>query len=164
MFEELDEAAALFDRTVPHGEEVFMVLKAHLMIETALVAFVKARTPDAIDFHKQVLGGDSPCRNGFGLILLAQALSMRDEVPQTHADVVWPALKLLNRIRNNLAHELSPDHGKLQRRMHEFCNAVFPKGVESVESDVNRAFHKCAGLLLVYLHIDKHPLWQDDEM
>lgn len=164
MFEDLDEADRLYEKTVPKGEEVFMVVKAHLIIESALIEFVKARTPDAVEFHKQIINGDSPCRNGLGLVLIAQGLSIRDEVPQTHAHLIWPSLKLLNRIRNKLAHELSPDHTKIQAQMREFCNAVLPAGIWSVESDVNRAFHKCAGYLLSLLHIDQHPLWMEDEI
>lgn len=159
-FEELEEAFREFDSRVPHGEEAFMVLKAHLVTERALVEFVRARVADA-EFDTQFLGGDSPCRNGLGLIILAQGLSLRDEVPQTHADIVWPALKMLNRIRNTLAHELDPDSSKVRTRMATFVKLV-DEDMLNIEPDINKAFRKCAGLLVVYLHIDKQPLLASD--
>ncbi|MCO5093802.1 MAG: hypothetical protein M9960_01055 [Xanthomonadaceae bacterium] len=162
MLNRLEEVHQLYDKTVPKGEEVFMVIKAHLIIESALIEFVKARTVDADEFHNQIFDGNSPCRNGLGLVLLAQGLSIRDEIPQTHAEIIWPSLKLLNSIRNRLVHELSPDHTKIRAQMRKFCDSVFPEGIWNHESDVNKAFYKSAGLLLSLLHIDRHPLWVED--
>lgn len=162
LFEDLEveEAFREFDSRVPHGEETFMVLKAHLVAERALVEFVRARVADP-EFDAQFLGRDSPCRNGLGLIILAQGLSLRDELPQAYANIVWPALRMLNHIRNMLAHELDPDSSKLRTKMSKFVGLV-NEDMLNIEPDINKAFRKCAGLLVIYLHIDKKPLLATD--
>ncbi len=161
--EEVDKVFCNFDTRVPHGEELFMVLKAHLIIEQALVEFVKIRVAN-IDFNEGDEGficNNSPCRNGLGLILLAQGLSLRDEAPQSYANIIWPALKLLNSTRNSLAHELDPNSIKLKKKMTKFIE-LFREDMPTTELDVNKAFRSCAGLLVVYLHLDKQPFLTSD--
>lgn len=159
-FENIEEAYRDFEGRVPHGKESFMVLTAHLIAERALIKFIKSRVTDE-NYETQYFGNDSPCRSGLGLILLAQGLSLRDEIEQTHTDKIWDSLKTLNSLRNKLAHELDPDSLNIQKRMRKFIEQVEP-GMMETENDVNKAFRKSAGLLVILLEIDSEPLTFSD--
>lgn len=157
--EQLDALLREFDARVPHGEEAFMVLKSHLFAERALIEFINARISDP-KFRNEIHTNNN-VRNGSGLIALAQGISLRDDVPHAHADVIWPALRKLNRIRNDLAHILDPDSSTLQDKMRDFVKTVSADMLVH-DSDVNRAFRKAAAILVAYLHIDKEPLSSSD--
>lgn len=161
VFAESDEAAQIFDSLVPHGDEAFMVLKAHLVAERALVAFVKARAPSPSFQKDSIQDKNSPCSSGLGLILLAEGLSLRDDIPQTHAHIVWPALKTLNGIRNQLVHELNPDSASVQKKMIKFIKAAVPE-IEDSACNLNQTFHACVKYVVALLAIDRKPLLVDD--
>ena len=138
-----------------------MVLKAHLVAERALVAFVKARVPDPQFLKDSLQDKNSPCRSGLGLILLAEGLSLRDEIPQTYARLIWPALKTLNGIRNQLVHELNPDSVNVQKKMRKFIEATLPE-IENSAHNFNQGFHACVKYVVALLAIDTKPLAVDD--
>lgn len=75
-----------FQKLVPFGEEAFMVLRAHLIAERGVWQFIEARvqTPKVLEHLKD---NNSPVRSGLGAILLAEALSTRDEIPPNFADI-----------------------------------------------------------------------------
>ena len=81
--DEIDQDIKTFEELVPHGEESFMVIKAHLLAEHSLVQYVIARVPS---MATEIQERNSPVRSGLGLIQLAQALSLRDEVEPTCSD------------------------------------------------------------------------------
>lgn len=151
---ELDKAQKTFEKLVPHGEESFMVLKAQLLAEHHVSEYVAARVPS---LASDIADHNSPVRSGLALILLAQALSLRDEIPPTCSDVLWPALKALNTLRNELAHTLYPNNDRIVRRMKQFVETVSGQEVASGQN-LNLAFWHAANLLVGYLAIDKQPL------
>ena len=152
----IDEAVKTFNAVVPFGEEAFMVLKAHLLAEHHLSAYVGSRIGNP-DFMKEVESRYSPVGSGLGLVLLAQGLSLRDEVPPTCSDVLWPALKELNELRNRLAHELSPNQGTVAKKMGQFIKLV--SGTPCDEgSNLNQIFYACAQTVVAYLVIDRDPM------
>ncbi|MGZ8288207.1 MAG: hypothetical protein ACXW2U_07260 [Telluria sp.] len=87
---EMEQDLKTFDVLVPHGEEAFMVLKAQLLAEHSVAQFVAARIPALMS---EIEHPNSPVRSGLALILLAEALSLRDEIPPACGDRLWPALK-----------------------------------------------------------------------
>lgn len=151
---EIEQDLEQFDKLVPHGEEAFMVLKAQLLAEHSLAQYVAARIPSMV---KEIEDRNSPVRSGFALILLAQALSLRDEIPPTCSEKLWPALKALNSLRNDLAHNLYPNTDKVVNRMQEFVKLVSGEPVAPNEN-LNRSFRLCSQTVIGYLAIDRHPL------
>ena len=155
---EWEDALKTFEEIVPHGDESFMVLKAHLLAEHSLAQFVLARAPA---FERELEDRNCPVRSGLALILLAQALSMLDEVPSANNDMMWPALKALNSLRNDLAHNLYPNKEKLTARMQQFISLVIGGPVDS-KRNLNQDFRVCAQTLVACLAIDRAPLTIDD--
>ena len=151
---EVDTAQRTFEQLVPHGEESFMVLKAQLLAEHHVSEYVAARVPS---LASEIADRNSPVRSGLALILVAQALSLRDEIPPTCSDVLWPALKTLNTLRNELAHTLYPNSDKIAKRMTQFVATVSGQELAS-EQNLNQAFWHAANLLVGYLAIDRQPL------
>jgi hypothetical protein len=155
---EVDRAQKTFEELVPHGEESFMVLKAQLLAEHFVSEYVAARVPS---MALVISDRNSPVRSGLALVLLAQALSLRDEVPPACSDVLWPALKKLNTLRNALAHTIYPNNYKITSRMEDFVELVGGQKVASGQN-LNQAFWHAANLLVGYLAIDKQPLTRAD--
>ena len=155
---EMEHDLKAFEGLVPHGDEAFMVLKAQLLAEHSLAQYVCMRVPSmAIEIE----GRNSPVRSGLALILLAQALSLRDEIPPTCSEKLWPALKALNTLRNDLAHNLFPNTDRVIIRMQKFVQLVSDEPV-SPKENLNRSFHLCAQVIIGYLAIDRHPLTLSD--
>lgn len=151
----VDEASQNFDQMVPFGEAAFMVLRAQLLAEHSVAQFIAARVPSLTD---EIDDPNSPVRSGLALILLAQALSLRDEIPPTCADILWPALKKLNSLRNDLAHQLYPHPAKIERTMREFVKAVSGWSVSSTDTlNVNQQFRLSAQMLVAFLAVDREP-------
>jgi hypothetical protein len=149
-----------FDHLVPHGEEAFMVLKAQLFAEHSVMQFVKARVPS---LFTEIQDRNSPVRSGLSLILLAEALSLRDEIPPTCGDVLWAALKMLNSLRNDLAHSFYPNTDKIESRMKKFVQLVSGSSVLTTDNlNLNQQFRACAQLVVGYLAIDRQPLTIND--
>jgi hypothetical protein len=156
--DEMNRDLKTFEEVVPYGEEAFMVLKAQLLAEHSLAQYVDSRVPSLI---KEVQDRNSPVRSGLALILLAQALSLRDEVPPTCSETLWPALKALNTLRNDLAHNLYPNTDKVIGRMRDFVGIVLGEPLGSGEN-LNRQFYLCAKTVVGYLAIDRKPLTLSD--
>lgn len=160
LFEESEIANGLFESCVPYGDEAFMVLKAHLILEKCLIEFIQTRV--TTDFLKDAIQTrTSPCRSGLGLILLAEGLSLRDEVPQAHAHIVWPALKELNVIRNRLIHDLEPEFDKMQKMIIKFIEKVWANP-KTPGVNINQLFRACVSYVHGLITIDKRPLTYDD--
>jgi hypothetical protein len=155
---EVDRDLETFERIVPHGEEAFMVLKAQLLAEHSLAQYVIARVPA---LAKEIEDRNSPVRSGLALILLAQALSLRDEIPPTCSDILWSSLKALNSLRNDLAHQLYPNNDRVTSRMQEFVRLVSGEPVIPNEN-LNKSFRLCAQMVVGYLAIDRRPLALSD--
>ena len=136
----LERDLETFEKLVPHGEEAYMVLKAQLLAEHSLSQYVLARVPS---MEKEIEDRNSPVRSGLGLILLAQALSLRDEIPPTCSEKLWPALKALNTLRNDLAHQLYPNTDTIISRMQNFVKLVSGEPVGPKEN-LNRSFRLSA--------------------
>lgn len=151
---EFEQDLDQFEKLVPHGEEAFMVLKAQLLAEHSLSQYVTARVPAMAEELEE---RNSPLRGGLALILLAQALSLRDEIPPTCSDKLWPALKALNTLRNDLAHNLYPNSDRVVSRMQEFIKIVSGEPVAPNEN-LNRNFRSCAQVVIGYLAIDRQPM------
>ena len=143
-----------FDRLVPFGEAAFVVLRAQLIAEYSLTKYVAARVPT---LAKELDDRNNEVRSGIALILLAQALSLRDEIPPTCSDILWPALKALNALRNDLAHQLYPNTDKIDHRMREFVRIVSGETVSRGEN-LNQLFRLAARTVVGYLAIDRTPL------
>lgn len=158
---EMENDLQNFDALVPHGEEAFMVLKAQLLAEHSVAQFVAARVPASL--MAEIEHPNSPVRSGLPLILLAEALSLRDEIPPTCGDKLWPALKKLNSLRNDLAHSLYPNTDKVTARMKEFVLLASGEPVQpSDKLNLNQQFRLSAQLLVGYLAIDRRPLTISD--
>lgn len=151
---EVEQDMDQFEKLVPHGEEAFMVLKAQLLAERSLWQYVSARVPS---MTKEIEDRNSPVRAGHALILLAQALSLRDEIPPTCSEKLWPALKVLNSLRNDLAHTLFPNTDKIANRMQEFIKLVSDEPAAPNEN-LNLSFRLCAQAVIGYLANDRDPL------
>lgn len=151
---EIEQELEVFEKLVPHGEEAFMVLKAQLMAEHSLAQYVAARAPS---MAKDIEDRNSPVRSGLALILLAQALSLRDETPPACSEKMWPALKALNSLRNDLAHNLYPNTEKVINRMQKFVELVSGEPIDPDEN-LNRSFRLCAQVVVGYLAIDRRPM------
>jgi hypothetical protein len=110
-----------FLKVLPHGKDQDLVLlKAHLLIEEQVRRIVDERlkNPAAlvdtrIDCHQA--------------ICLAQSLFLVDFQPW-----LWAALKKLNRIRNDIAHNLEPKG--LNDKIKDFV-ASFPSGFADMPVD-----------------------------
>lgn len=151
---EFHEDIKTFAELVPHGEESFMVLKAQLFVEHSLAQYVASRVPS---MASELQNRNSPVRCGLALILLAQALSLRDDIPPTCSEKLWPALKTLNSLRNDLAHDLYPNTDRITNRMQDFVRLVSGASVDPSEN-LNRLFHMCAQTVVSFLAIDRQPL------
>lgn len=158
--EPMDEAQREFATVVPFGHHAFMVLQAHLLAEQHLFSYISSRLSNP-SLLEEVEGRYSPVGSGLGLILLAQALSLRDEVPPTCSDLLWPALKTLNELRNQLAHELRPDPVKVDKKMRKFVELASGSALSRHEN-LNQMFYAAAKMLVAYLAIDRNPMTMDD--
>lgn len=90
----------MFDRflsVLPSGRELdLVILKAHLLIEEQVNAFIDERLTNAGALKKAEL-------NSFQRICLAESFFPSDFKPW-----LWPALTKLNKLRNDIAHKISP--------------------------------------------------------
>lgn len=159
----VDQVADDFNRNVPFSDDAFMVLRMHLLMERELRAYIKWRVENDVFFeelnnHHAISGGT--------LILLAQALSLRDE----HAPVApiafrnfWAALKMLNKMRNILMHQVSPDDSVIEKQMKTFIHdATSMLGSPFSENDnLRQQFYKSAKYLLAMLANDRYPITSD---
>lgn len=150
---DMEHDLKMFEELVPHGEASFMVLQSHLLAEHSLAQYVTTRVPSIAN---EIEDRNSPVRSGLALILLAQALSLRDEIPPACSDKLWPALKALNTLRNDLAHNLFPNTDRVIDRMKVFVRLVSGESVAPNEN-LNRSFHVCTQAVIGYLAIDRHP-------
>lgn len=153
-----ENALKTFEELVPHGDESFMVLKAQLLVEHSVGLYVAARVPS---MAKEIADRNSPVRSGLALILLAEAVSLRDQVKPAHSDILWPALKVLNSLRNDLAHSLYPKTGKVVERMKEFVLIVTGDLIKSSEN-LNQLFRTSAMLVVGFLELDREPFTPAD--
>ncbi len=91
-----------FERHVPHSNAVLIVLKAHLVVEVRLLEFIKVRvSPELFEEIKKSREGSFRVN-----LLLARALAERDEISLDNAQILWPALEQLGKLRNDSAHIL----------------------------------------------------------
>ena len=97
--------------TAEPGDPTFSILKAHLLIEDLIRTFLenKAKNPASIKKAK---------------LSFAQALQVArafcEDVSQDHW--IWKAMTDLNRLRNDLAHNLDPD--ELENKIEAYISYV----------------------------------------
>jgi hypothetical protein len=96
---------------LPHGKDiVLVVLKGHLLLEEQVKLIVRERVRD---FSRL---GDA--RFGFyQFVCVANALTGKDDPAW-----VWPSLKKLNKLRNDIAHEM--DSLSLTSDIEKFVSSV----------------------------------------
>lgn len=163
MIDNLQEAEKQFAAHVPNSEAVFIVLKAHLVIEMRLIEFIKARISP--ELYKEV-SSSSECSFHVRLFL-ARALSERDEIPTEDAHILWPALRRLGNLRNDVAHLLEHKGTSLDDKMRAFVEAVDPLGKvfgkATSAKELHGTFRIAANYLNSLLAIDCEPLFAADE-
>jgi hypothetical protein len=157
----VDKIAEEFDRTVPFSDDAFMVLRMHLLMERELRVYIKWRIEDEKFFNEL----DAQI-SGQTLILVAQALSLRDEyspIAPLAIEGFWGALKILNKMRNMLTHQLSPDDEAIEKQMVIFIQrASSTLGTAfSGEENLKQQFHKAAKYLIAMLVNDRYPITSD---
>src|ERR1700682_6792678 len=82
---------------LPHGKELeLVVLKAHLLMEEKIILLGDGRTKNPTALKEAKL-------ESFHRICLAQSF-----FPADHQPWLWKALKRLNALRNQIAHEVDP--------------------------------------------------------
>ncbi len=86
-----------FLSVLPSGRELdLVILKAHLLIEEQVNVLIDERLKSAAALKKAQL-------DSFQRICLAESFFPSDFQPW-----LWPALKKLNKLRNDIAHQISP--------------------------------------------------------
>ena len=158
MPDDLDLANAQFEAHVPDSDAVFVILKAHLVLEVRLLEFIEARVSP-----KLFMEIDRPREGSFQVrLLLARALAERDEIPPDNIDPLWAALEHLGRLRNDVAHTLEHRGTKLHDKMRAFIEKVFPDGTffsgPIEDKHLNIAFRSAAAYLNSLLAIPRRPL------
>jgi len=156
----VDKTAEDFNNAVPYGEEAFMVLRAHLLVERELFEYVKWRidNPELFDeiSSNQAISGST-------LILLAQALSLRDECPPVGPLFMkgkfWSTIKMLNKIRNKLAHTLTPNREQLEKQMIAFVEMAQGEKYDP-KINLNQYFFAQARRLVALIANDRYPITQ----
>jgi hypothetical protein len=121
-----------FLHLLPHGQDLTLViLKGHLLIEEQVRSLVRTRLkkPEALD------SASLTCHQA---ICLAEALC-----PQSNG--LWKSAKLLNAIRNDIAHSLIPPN-RLPDRIEAFVEATLPDA-ETWASDAQTRFEFAMWLL-----------------
>lgn len=163
MFDDLKEAIELFETHVPFSDATFLILKAHLVIEVHLLRFIKTRTSPEV--FKSIAHPDTDFRTR---VLFARALAERDEITPIHAEILWPALTLLGKLRNDVAHILEHNGSALEDRMRSFVEKVdptselFPKPLSA--RDLHRDFRDAAFHLNSLLVINNEPFTVENEL
>ena len=136
MFSKIQEANELFEAHVPFSDAAFLILKAQLVIELQVLKFIKARTSsDLFDMIEK-----RP--DFFTRVLLARALAERDEISPLHADILWDALRLLGKLRNEVAHYLEHKGSSLEDRMALFIETMDPDGELFPRSLLSKDLHQ----------------------
>ena len=120
MFDELKDASDLFETHVPFSDASFLILKAHLVIEMHLLRFIKARTSAKL-FEEIESIADYRMR-----VVFARALAEHDDIEPLHPEILWPALKKLGKLRNDIAHKLEHKGSSLEDSMRSFVETVDP--------------------------------------
>jgi hypothetical protein len=109
------DAFRRFLRILPHGKDVeLVILKAHLLIEEQVRQIVDERLKNPTALADARLG----CHQA---ICVAQSF-----FPADRDLSLWAGLKKLNKLRNDIAHNLEPK--QLQNHIEEFIGS-FPTGV-----------------------------------
>lgn len=115
---DIKETMQQFEKHVPLSDKSLMILKAHLVIELRTLEFIKERVPE--ELYKEI---DKQREGAYKTrVLLAHALSCRDEIPCDNR--IWPSLRKLGKLRNDIAHKLEHDGTSLNDKMIDFINTV----------------------------------------
>ena len=145
-----------FENVVPFSDETVMVLKAQLFIEKCLWSLIRTRIDDH-EMLNEMAGQYSPVSSGMGLVYLAKALLMRDELAPVGTAKLWPAFKTLNNLRNLVAHNLHPDQMALQKAMRKFIQQATGEPPANDEN-LAQSFWQAAYFLTELMNIDQRPM------
>ena len=161
---ELEEANAQFESHVPYSSAVFLILKAHLVIEVRLLEFIKSRTSPQV--YKKVV---EQKEGAFQVrLLLASALAEHDEIPIENNDILWSSLDQLGKLRNQVAHILDHDSKSLEDKMKAFVHKVDPSGelfgTCIPNAELHRTFRDAASYLNSLFSINRQPSLITNEM
>jgi len=163
MLDNVTKAVEQFESHVPSSATVLLILKAHLVLEVRLNEFIRARVSQ--ELYQEI---ELPREGSFRVkLLLARALAERDEIPSDNIAILWPALKQLEKLRNDVAHILEHKGTSLEDQMRAFIQKVDPLGElwgkSILAEDLNRTFHSAAHYLNSLLAIERDPLLIADE-
>lgn len=147
-----------FQNHVPVSDIILTILKAHLVIERTLLEYINERVDDEVydEIEKQQNG------SYYTRVIVARALSCRDEFQSSNNDIVWPALKELGSLRNAIAHNLEHKGSSLEDKIKNFINKVDKDGkmlgLKVTNENLLQTFWYAALALNSYLAIDKEVL------
>lgn len=131
------EALSRYFHKLPHGQDITLViLKGHLLVEEQINEVINAKliNSDAL----------KPSRlEFFQRICLAEALYPSDVNP-----ILWKAVIKLNKIRNDIAHNLTPTG--LDNRLKDFVK-FFPSGMDEDTDCIQDRFEKSLICLFIML-------------
>lgn len=149
-----------FHSHVNVNDTTTMILKAHLVIERQVLEFIKERSND--ELFKKI----KRIRSYFIIVLFAQSLAERDEIPCENNNIIWSALEKLGNIRNDIAHELEFTGDSLENKMRDFIKTVDYEGkklnLQVTNENLLRCFYYAALSLCGDLEIAKKPLYLSD--
>ncbi|MDW7774571.1 MAG: hypothetical protein SCH71_16935 [Desulfobulbaceae bacterium] len=155
--DELQKKIDEFQKHVPMTDVTLLILKSHLIIEARLLEFIKERVCDKI--YKEI--SEQREWTYHIRIFLAHALSDRDEIPSANSHIIWPALRMLGKLRNQIAHDLEHKEHSLENKMREFIKIVDYEGkrigAKVTKENLLRVFWYATILLHSYLTIDRVP-------
>ncbi len=118
------EAFQRFIKLLPHGKDIDLVLlKGHILIEEQVRLLIDRRLRNRAALSDARL----ECHQ---CICLAESF-----YPANHEPWLWKALKKLNKMRNDIAHQIEPSG--LQDRIDAFVASV-PSGLDGIEDKNGR--------------------------
>lgn len=155
--EDRSETTRGFDQHVPFSDTTSLVLKAHLIIECALLKFIEARVPAAV--YTDI---SSSKFSYYQRSVLAHALSHHDMQPVEGNEIIWPALQKIGTLRNLLVHNLNHEGISIADKMKTFVECIFyDRNIWSIEqksNNINWMFRAAAEHLHFLLTLSKEPL------
>ena len=122
----------------PKGDLELLVLKGHLLVEEALYKLVarEIRYPQALEEANFKF---------FQILHIAKGLCYAEDMKW-----LWDALARLNRLRNQMAHDLNPD--QFRRRLNEFLEPHSEASQVSDPTDLDARLREMLETVHLLLH------------
>ena len=155
------ESNSDFDHHVPYSDVTSLVLKAHLLIERALLKFIATRVSS--DLYDEIAGKEF---SYFQRVILARALAHHDAQPIEGDKEIWPSLKRIGKLRNDLVHKLSHSGTTIEDQLRVFVDTMDPDrsiwGTIYAKQNPHWVFQQAAIRLHFLLTLSKEPLTLSD--